>query len=157
MAKYASAIVVPTEPLASVVRRETANRLPVVVIPDGIDSAELQAQAIRVLEESIAVEAARRPTPALKVHRPNCEPQYTGLTRIRKKISRKYKKVLNFVRSEGFVALGRKHAAKCAKIISRITGSATKPDAMVAQHASTASMAEATTAALSPLKQNTSR
>ena len=42
-----SAVVVPTEPLAEIVRQKTQNKLPVFVVPDGIETAVLTDEVLR--------------------------------------------------------------------------------------------------------------
>lgn len=60
IAGYASCIVTTTEPLAQEVRRRTSD-IPVVVIPDGIETVPLTLQITERLRRAEAREAARRP------------------------------------------------------------------------------------------------
>lgn len=129
MARLASAIVVPTESLAEIVRQQAGPRTPVFVIPDGVDSSELQSQALQVLDQSIA--AAKKfeivTTQAGKPQNSKAEPQHPVWTKVRKKISRKYKKILTAVRTEGYGALARKHFAKVKKAFGKLTKPKTEP------------------------------
>lgn len=52
MATQADAIVVTTEPLADVVRRQVGDALPVVVVPDGIDDDESRAYGLQQLADA---------------------------------------------------------------------------------------------------------
>jgi len=121
MAQLASAIVVPTESLAEVLRGRVGPHTPVFVIPDGVDSSELQNRALRVLEHSIAAannfEIAN--VQARKTQSRVTEPQYSGWLKIRKKASRKYKKLLTAVRSDGWSSLATKHLKKSKKIFGK--------------------------------------
>lgn len=122
IAELASAVVVPTEPLADVVRGQVNNRIPVFVIPDGIDSSELQSRAQQVVQDSITHarnrEGAQIVQPLLRKR--TAEPQYTGWKKIRKKLSRKYKKLLTAIRNEGFGTIAKKQRAKCLKVIGKL-------------------------------------
>lgn len=122
MAEIASAIVVPTEPLAEVVRDQINHRIPVFVIPDGIDSTELQSRAQRVVQHSIAVAKNREIVPATKpLHQKQAAgPPHAGWKKVRKKLSRKYKKLLTAVRNEGFGALVKKQQVKCSKLVRNL-------------------------------------
>ena len=121
MAELASAVVVSTEALAEVVRNQIGDRIPMFVIPDGVDSCELQVQAQKVLQQSIAVAISYQTEPATK-SQPQKHlslPAHSGWKRFRKKLSRKYRKLLTAVRTEGFGSILRKHARKCSKILVR--------------------------------------
>ena len=121
MAEFASAIVVPTEPLADVVRDQTNNRIPVLVIPDGIDSSELQSRAQQVVQQAISDARNRELVPTTKplLRTRAAEPQHAGWNKFRKKLSRKYKKLLTAVRNEGLGAIVKKQQAKCLKLLRK--------------------------------------
>lgn len=59
IADHASCVVVTTEPLAEVVRAQVPN-VPVVVIPDGIETLSLAKRISRVLRDAVAFERAQR-------------------------------------------------------------------------------------------------
>lgn len=61
MAELAQAIVVTTEPLREIVAAETGGRLPIDIVPDGVDSAAAQRRAAVVVQAAVAERAARLP------------------------------------------------------------------------------------------------
>lgn len=120
MAELASAVVVSTEALADVVRSHIGDHIPLFVIPDGVDSSELQTRAQNVLQQSLEVVASFQAKAATQSKEQATPPQLTGWKKIRKKASRKYKKLLTAVRSEGVVAILTKHLRKIGKILSKL-------------------------------------
>ncbi len=120
MARLASAIVLSTDALAEEVRKQIGDHPRMFVIPDGVDSCELQAKAQAVLQKSIEL-ARRADSQRTTKLQPVIvtAPEYTGWTKIRKKVSRKYKKLLNAVRTEGVTSIATKHIRKCGKIAAK--------------------------------------
>jgi glycosyltransferase involved in cell wall biosynthesis len=118
MAELATAVVVSTEPLAEVVRNQIAGHVPIFVIPDGVDSCDLQTRAQKILEQSVVVAKSFQVASAPK-SQPDGRfnlPELTGWEKIRKKASRKYKKLLTAVRTEGVGAILKLHLWKISRI-----------------------------------------
>lgn len=127
MAQFASAVVVPTEPLAAVVRGQINHGIPVFVIPDGIDTSNLQTRAQQVVQQSLTLVESRKIVSvgrALPQKRTD-EPQHTAWKKIRKTLSRKYKKLLTEVREGGLISIAKKQQAKCMKILRKLVVKAT--------------------------------